>query len=442
MIPAINETHDPAIKSWIDSANGGATDFPIQNLAFGVCRRRRSAEPPGVCVAIGDYALDIASCQKHGLFTGDSAQAANACASTSLNPLMALGRQHWIALRRELHLLLRAGGTPRVRDIVQQHLLPVADAEFFAPVQIGDYSDFYASIYHAENVGRLFRPDNPLPVNYKYVPIGYHGRASSLVVSGTPVVRPAGQMRENASEAVRFGPTRRLDYELEMGFYVGPGNALGQHVPIQEAEDHIFGLSLLNDWSARDIQTWEYQPLGPFLAKSFATSVAPWVVTLEALAPFRVPAFERVSNDPPPLPYLSSPANEQRGAIDIRVEVFLRSARMSGQHVDPVRLGRANFRDMYWTIAQLLTHQTCNGCNLRTGDLLASGTISGTNDESRGCLLELTQGGAKPVALPTGETRQFLADGDEVILRASCQSPQSTRIGFGECCGTVSPAHE
>jgi fumarylacetoacetase len=330
-----------------------------------------------------------------------------------------------------------AGDLTRIRETIEKHLLPLSEAEFFVPAEIGDYTDFYASIYHASTVGKLFRPDNPLPPNYKYIPIGYHGRASSIIVSGTPVRRPVGQTRQHPSQAARYGPSTRLDYELEIGFFTGPGNPLGEPIPIADAESHIFGLCLLNDWSARDIQSWESQPLGPFLAKNFATSISPWVVTLDALAPFRTSAFERPAGDPALLAYLASADDRQHGGIDLTVEVFLISQQMRREAHAPLRLSRGNFRDMYWTIAQMVADHTSNGCNLRPGDLLASGTISGPANDSFGCLLELAARGIGPVQLPGGETRSFLEDGDEVILRASCQSENAAHIGFGECRGVV-----
>ena len=304
--------------------------------------------------------------------------------------------------------------------------------------QIGDYTDFYASIHHATRVGKLFRPDNPLLPNYKYVPIGYHGRASSIVLSGAEIRRPSGQTKPPSASEPVFGPARSLDYELEMGIFVGPGNPLGQPIPIAEAEQHIFGFCLLNDWSARDIQSWEYQPLGPFLAKSFATTISPWVVTLEALAPYRVPAAQRPAGDPAPLPYLSSPSASRDG-FDITLEVYLQSAQMRQSGLAPMRMSRGNLRDLYWTPAQLVTHHASNGCNLRTGDLLATGTISGPDEGSEGCLLEMKLR-AEPVRLPTGETRAFLEDGDRVTLRAYAFKERLPRIGFGECVGVIAAA--
>lgn len=316
----------------------------------------------------------------------------------------------------------------------------MAEAELLVPARIGDYSDFYASVHHATNVGSMFRPDNPLLPNYKWVPIGYHGRASSIVASGTPVRRPRGQIKNQDADQPVYVASRALDYETEMGCFVGPGNPLGEPVPLDHAEDHLFGLCLVNDWSARDIQTWEYQPLGPFLSKSFATTVSPWVVTLEALQPYRVPAFPRPAGDPEPLPYLTSESDRLSGGIDVRVEVFLSSARMREAATPPVRVSSGRLADLYWTMAQMFTHHASNGCNLRPGDLFASGTISGPTKNSRGCLLELTRRGAEPLTLPNGETRKFLEDGDEVVLRAYCERPGSVRIGFGECRGVILPA--
>jgi fumarylacetoacetase len=316
-------------------------------------------------------------------------------------------------------------------------VVPMREASLHAPVMIGEFTDFYASLFHATNVGRLFRPDNPLFPNYKYVPIAYHGRSSSIVISGAPIKRPSGQIKRPDSERPEFVPSERLDYEAEIGAYVGRASELGAPLRIDEAEERLFGLCLVNDWSARDLQAWEYQPLGPFLAKNFATTVSPWVVTLEALAPFRAPSVTRPTGDPQPLPHLDSPANAAAGAFDVVVEVFLQSKRMRDEGRAPQRLSASRFRDMYWTPAQMLAHHTSNGCNVRTGDLLGSGTVSGPTDDSLGCLLELTRQGAKPLNLPTGETRTFLADGDEVIFRAFCTREGYARTGFGECRGVI-----
>jgi len=434
----LNETHDPRRTSWVDSAQGHA-DFPIQNLPYGVFRRLERSGPPSVGVAIGDRILDLAACAEVAGFTGLAARAAQAGTAPSLNPLMALGPDHWSALRRQISALLASDSpaSPANQRLAERILVPMAAAELLLPANVGDYSDFYASIHHATNVGSMFRPDNPLLPNYKWVPIGYHGRASSIVRSGTPIRRPRGQIKAPNAEAPAFAASQALDYEMEIGCFVGPGNQLGASVPIERAEDHLFGLCLVNDWSARDIQTWEYQPLGPFMAKNFATSISPWVVTIEALEPYRVPAFERPAGDPSPLPYLDSPDNRRRGGIDVRVEVLLTSARMRQQGLPPHRLSRGTMADLYWTPAQMFTHHTSNGCNLQPGDLFASGTISGPGKDSRGCLLELTWRGSEPLTLPTGETRKFLEDGDEVIMRGFCERTGATRIGLGECRGVI-----
>jgi fumarylacetoacetase len=411
--------------SWVESADQPSTDFPLQNLPYGVF-----GSDPRIGVAIGDSILDLRACSESGLLNRLSPETARACTADSLNALLALGPDHWSPLRRRLTELLEAASPQRPQ--VEPLLFPRDGATLRLPAAIGDYTDFFTSLYHATNVGNLFRPGNPLAPNYKHLPIGYHGRASSLVVSGTPVHRPAGQTQE-----AQYGPSRALDYELEVGVLVGPGNRLGEPVPIGEAHSHIFGLCLLNDWSARDIQVWESQPLGPFLAKSFATTVSPWVVSLEALEPFRVPAFARPQGDPAPLPYLHSSEDQARGGIDITVEAWLASQRMREAGAAPLRISRGNFRDAYWTIAQMLTHHTSNGCNLRPGDLFGSGTVSGPTSDSLGCLLELTRRGTEPFRLPTGEERRYLEDGDEVILRAYCEREGFVRIGFGDCRGTV-----
>jgi fumarylacetoacetase len=429
----VDHTHEPSLRSWVESAEGHA-DFPIQNLPLGVFRRRGSDEAARVGVAIGDLILDLTACHSERRFTGLAATAADACDGPTLNPLMALGARPRAELRRQVSELLTANsaasGNPGL-------LVPQAEAELLLPAAIGDYTDFYASVHHATNVGSMFRPDNPLLPNYKWVPIGYHGRASSIVPSGTPVRRPSGQSRAPDAATPSFGPSRSLDYEMELGFFVAAGNALGEPVPIARAEERIFGFCLVNDWSARDLQAWEYQPLGPFLAKNFATTISPWIVTLEALEPFRAPSPVRPPGDPAPLPYLDSRKNADAGAFAVTVEVSLSSARMREAGLDPVRLSRGSAADLYWTPAQLLAHHTSNGCNLQPGDLLATGTISGPTKESRGCMLELTWRGAEPLALPTGETRKFLEDGDEVIMRGYCEREGAVRIGFGECRGVV-----
>ena len=438
MIYRRNETHDPGARSWVESANQPETDFPIQNLPFGVFRG--GADQPRVGVAIGDQVLDIAAAESEGLFAGEASVAASECGTGSLNSLMAMGHKHWSALRKRIFELLRHDAPAAVRHKLQ--LQPMAATEMQMPAQVGDYTDFYASKFHATNVGTMFRPDNPLFPNYKWMPIAYHGRASSLVISGTPVYRPKGQINHDAKQPPLFGPSKRLDYELEVAFFVGPGNGLGEPLPIRYADRHIFGLCLLNDWSARDVQGWEYQPLGPFLAKNFATTISPWVVTLEALAPFRVEAFRRAEGDPQPLPYLFDEDDQRYGGIRLAVEAWLSSEKMRAARVGPMRLSRGSFADMYWTIGQMLAHHASGGCNLRPGDLIASGTVSGPAKDARGCLLELTWRGTEPFALPTGEQRRFLEDGDEITLRAYAEAKDARRIGFGECIGRVLAAKD
>ncbi|RZU39068.1 fumarylacetoacetase [Edaphobacter modestus] len=417
-------------ESWVASANDPASDFSIHNLPYGVFRHQ---EKTRIGIAIGDQILDLRACAEHGLLLPLPQETIAACRADLLNPLMSFGPTAWSALRHQITALLDAG-QPR-RDSVEPHLIPMREAAMQLPAQIGDYTDFYASIHHATRVGLLFRPENPLLPNYKYVPIGYHGRASSIVISGENIHRPWGQIKSPTAASPAFGPTQSLDYELEVGIFVGQGNRLGQSIPIAEAEQHIFGLSLMNDWSARDIQAWEYQPLGPFLSKSFATTVSPWIVPLEALAPYRVPALARPAGDPAPLPYLSSPSSD-RDSIDLTLEVYIESAQMRQNDRAPMLLSQGNLRDLYWTIAQLLTHHASNGCNLRPGDLLATGTVSGPGPGSEGCLLEKKHN-PEPIRLPTGELRTFLEDGDRITFRAGAQKQGLPRIGFGECTGTI-----
>jgi fumarylacetoacetase len=434
---AAEGTHDAALRSWVESANDPAGDFPVQNLPLGVFRRGGEGGPRIGC-AIGDQVLDLEACVARGLLRGLPADVEDAARGASLNALMALERRVRATLRNRLSHLLRAeGGFVTARGEAAHVLLPQAEAEMRLPAAVGDYTDFYASIHHATNVGRMLRPDNPLLPNYRFLPVGYHGRASSLIVSGTPVPWPAGQTEPTGGGPPAFGPTRALDYELEVGAFLGPGNALGYPISLAEAEDHLFGLCLVNDWSARDVQKWEYQPLGPFLAKSFATTVSPWVVTTEALAPFRVPALARPEGDPPPLPHLSHDEDRARGGIDLSLEVRLASRRMREEGREPLVVSRSNLRELYWTLAQMVTHHSSNGCNLRPGDLIASGTVSGPGKEARGCLLERTWRGTEPLALPTGETRRFLEPGDEVAFRGHCAREGFARIGFGECRGVV-----
>jgi fumarylacetoacetase len=419
-----DDTCDVGLRSWVASANGHA-DFPIQNLPLGVFRRL-SGERPRLGCAIGDEILDLETCAETGLLAGLSAPIRG---EVTWNALMAVGPEVRQELRRVVSALLRLGAPPRPQLLVAQ-----SAARMELPARIGDYTDFYASVHHATRVGALLRPDNPLLPNYKWMPIAYHGRASSIVISSTMVRRPSGQTRADGAEAPTWAPSRRLDYEAEVGFFVGPGNALGRAIPIADAREHLVGACLVNDWSARDVQKWEYQPLGPFLAKSFATTISPWIVTVEALAPFCAPLAARTAGDPTPLPYL---VDGDDAGYDIRIEVYLRSCAMRDAGLPPWRISAASLLDMYWTPAQMLTHHASNGCNLRPGDLLASGTVSGPSVESAGCLLERTDGGRQGLTLPTGETRRFLEDGDEVVMRAYCERDGCARIGFGECRGEV-----
>lgn len=425
-----------AMKSWVESANNPGTDFPLENLPYGVFGRGHRTS---IGIAIGDQVLDLRLCASEGLLKTLPSALVDACTSQVLNPVMALGSHAWSSLRREIQTLLGEGNVDaQLQKRIAAMLIPMRHVEMQLPAQIGDYTDFYASVHHATRVGRLFRLDNPLLPNYKYVPIGYHGRASSIVVSGTEIHRPSGQTKPASAAEPVFGPSRSLDYELEMGMFIGPGNALSQPVPIGEAEQQIFGLCLVNDWSARDIQSWEYQPLGPFLAKSFATTISPWIVPMEALAPYRVPGPDRPIGDPAPLPYLL--AKDAAGAgIDVGLEVFLQSEQMRKKGMAAVRLSRGNLRDLYWSPAQLVTHHASNGCNLRPGDLIATGTISGPEEGSEGCLLEMKHR-SEPIMLPSGETRTFLEDGDEVTLRGYCRRAGLPRIGFGECAGRIASA--
>ena len=436
-VPQLNTTHDPALRSWVASANRPDSDFPIQNLPFASFRRAGTPESFRGAVAIGDQILDLRALHELGSVSGSAADALRACTEPTLNAFMALGPDAWSALRATVSRLLREGAqeAPALRSA----LVAQADAEFTVPARIGDYTDFYASIYHATTVGALFRPDNPLLPNYKWIPIAYHGRAGSIRISGQEFRRPRGQVKPPDAECPQLIPTARLDYELEVGVFIGTGNALGDPVSIDTAEQHVFGLCLLNDWSARDVQAWEYQPLGPFLAKNFATTVSPWMVTLEALAPHRT-SWSRPTGDPQPLAYLDSPQLRQFGAIDMQLEAYIDTARMRAAGTAAHRLSRSNFRHSYWTVAQMVAHHTVNGCNLEAGDLLGSGTQSGPAADEAGSLLELTGGGKQPLTLPSGETRTFLADGDRVTLRGWCERAGYARVGFGEAAGTVLPA--
>ncbi|MGA7539488.1 MAG: fumarylacetoacetase [Steroidobacteraceae bacterium] len=437
MSASLDATHDPNLRSWVTSANAPGGDFPIQNLPLAVFRRRGVGENFRCGVAIGDRVLDLGALDMLTPFGGLEAQALAACAQPSLNHLMRLGRNAWVALRRGLCECLREG-SPRATELATA-LIPQSEAELTLPARIGDYTDFYASIHHATAVGRLFRPDQPLLPNYKWMPIAYHGRASSLGISGEDVRRPRGQVMPRGAERPQLAASTRLDYELEVGILIGSGNGLGCPIPLAQAEEHVFGLCLLNDWSARDIQTWEYQPLGPFLAKNFATTISPWVVTLEALAPFRLP-WSRPPEDPQPLAYLDGAQLRAGGALDLQLEVALETATMRASGAPPQRLARTNFRHSYWSIAQMVAHHTVNGCNLEPGDLFGSGTQSGPGPQEAGSLLELTEGGKRAIHLESSETRTFLEDGDRVILRGWCERPGCARIGFGEASATVLPA--
>ena len=433
----LNETHDVALQSWVASANVAGCDFPIQNLPFASFKRKGSQEAFRGGVAIGDQILDLQALAATGSLQGDAQQAATAGAEPQLNALMGLGAKLWSALRLALSRGLRAGAAEQA--VWQTCLVPQADAELGLPARIGDYTDFYTSIYHATNIGKQFRPDNPLLPNYQWIPIGYHGRASSIVASGQPFKRPVGQTKAPDAAVPTVKASARMDIELELGVLMGNGNALGDAIRIEDAENHIFGLCLLNDWSARDIQPWEYQPLGPFLAKNFASHISPWVVTMEALAPYRA-AFTRPEGDPQPLPYLDSAHNRDAGALDIQLSFALQTSQMRAAGEQAALVSQTNYKHAYWTAAQMVTHHTVNGCNLQPGDLLGTGTLSGPTLDQAAALIELTTGGKNPINLPNGEKRTWLEDGDSVVLRGWCEKPGAARVGFGECEGTLLPA--
>jgi len=442
MTPLLDATHDPALRSWVESANADDTDFPVQNLPFG--RFHTADDPsPRMGIAIGTEVLDlkaVANTLQQGPLGGTPPELAAwlaPLAAGNLNAFMSLGPAARRGLRAWLSAAL-AQGSP-MQAALKPCLRAQADCTMHLPCQVGDYTDFYTGIHHATTVGNLFRPDNPLLPNYKWVPIGYHGRASSLVVSGHAFPRPKGQVKAPDAEVPTLGPCQRLDIELEMGVFAGTGNPLGEPVAITEAEDHVFGICLLNDWSARDIQGWEYQPLGPFLSKNFASTISPWIVTLEALAPYRVP-FTRPQGDPQPLPYLDSAANRAGGSLDIQLPVGLQTSQMRAAGQADAQICRTSYRHAYWTVAQMVTHHTVNGCNLQPGDLLGSGTLSGPTLDQAGALIELTQGGKNPIALPNGESRTWLEDGDAVVIRGWCEQAGAARIGFGECWGQLLPA--
>ncbi|WP_233855327.1 fumarylacetoacetase [Paraburkholderia sp. HD33-4] len=435
----IDATHDPELRSWVASANDAQTDFPIQNLPFGSFRRRGTEEPHRIGVAIGDQVLDLRLASECAAWPEDVARALAPLAAGDLNAFMAMGQKTRADLRRALSAALAEGSTQQ--RTLRECLVPQADAVMALPCRIGDYTDFYISVHHATTIGKQFRPDNPLLPNYKWVPIGYHGRASSIQPSGQAFHRPMGQIKTPDTDAPELGPSGRLDYELEMGIIVAASNSQGQPVPIGHAEEHVFGLTLFNDWSARDIQGWEYQPLGPFLSKNFASTLSPWIVTMEALAPFRC-AFSRPEGDPQPLPYLDSRENREAGAIDVQLEVWIQTEAMRHAGHAGDLLSMSNLADAYWNVAQLVAHHTVNGCNLNPGDLLGTGTLSGPKPEQAASLMELTANGKQPLKLSNGEERRFLNDGDSIILRGYCQRAGQRRIGFGECRGTVLPARD
>lgn len=432
----LNETHDVNLRSWVSAANEADCDFPIQNLPFAVFRRKGSDEAFRGGVAIGDQVVDMARVAEQNLLTGKCAEAAAACAEPTLNRFMSMGQEYASALRLALSMALREGADRALENC----LIPMDQVEYDLPAVIGDYTDFYTSIHHATSVGKLFRPDNPLLPNYKWVPIGYHGRSSSIGVSGQEFRRPKGQTKAPDAAEPSFGPCKRLDYELEMGIYIGKGNAMGDAIELDQADEHVFGFCLFNDWSARDIQAWEYQPLGPFLAKNFASTVSPWIVTLEALAPYRA-AWTRDENDPQPMPYLESDANRAAGAFDIELEVLIETPKMKAEGTPAQSVSLSNFRHSYWTVAQMVAHHTVNGCNMKPGDFFGSGTQSGPERKEAGSLLELSNGGKQPITLANGEQRTFLEDGDTIIMKGWCAKEGAARIGFGHVASTVLPAN-
>lgn len=429
----LDQTHDASLMSWVACANGHP-HFPIQNLPLGVFSR---GDAPRGGMAIGDRILDLKALAASGLLTGEAQAAAELASADSLNALLGAPADLRRALRVQVSALLSDEGQ---RAGVEPLLHPAADCQLHLPARIGDYTDFYVGIHHAMNVGALFRPDNPLLPNYKHVPIGYHGRASSVRASGTPVIRPNGQLKAPDAEAPVLAPSKRLDFELELGVWIGQGNELGQPIPLSQTGDHMAGLCLLNDWSARDVQAWEYQPLGPFLAKNFITTVSPWIVTAEALEPYRIAPQPRPEGDPDVLPYLKDEADQARGGLALELEVRLSTARMRAEGHEPVVISRSHARHMYWTIGQMIAHHTSGGCNLNPGDLLGTGTISTPDRSGLGSLLELTRGGAEPITLPTGETRSFLLDGDALSLSGQLKAEGRVSLGFGDCTGIIHPA--
>jgi fumarylacetoacetase len=421
----LNETHDPAAASWVDGADKHA-EFPVQNLPLGIFSQGGGGRRGGV--AIGDYVLDLAGIAL--LLDGEASEAARLATSDTLNALFAEGNAKADALRKGVFALLTDESR---KEMVLPALIPADGVALHLPFAIGDYTDFYTGIHHAENVGKQFRPDSPLLPNYKWVPIGYHGRSSSIVPSGGEVVRPQGQQKNPDGDEPLFGPSKRLDYEMEMAIWTSGSNAMGEPIAIAQAGEHIAGLSILNDWSARDLQAWEYQPLGPFLAKNFNSTVSPWVVTSAALAPFWVAQTQRPEGDPRPLPYLWDEADQAHGAYAIEMEVLISTAKMRAAGSEPHRLSKGPMSAMYWTAAQLIAHHTVNGCNLRPGDLLGTGTLSSEGRETFGSLLELSEGGKRPIELPGGETRTFLENGDEIVMKAHAVREGYRTVGFGEC---------
>ena len=436
-MPNLNETHDPELTSWVESANAASNDFPIQNLPFAVFRLRVSDEGFRGGIAIGEAVLDLARLAELKPFDSEVNELLQLCAGDSLNAFMARGAEASSALRLALSRALRSGSG--LRSKLEGCLVAQDLVEFTLPCRIGDYTDFYTSIDHATNVGKLFRPDNPLLPNYKWLPIGYHGRASSIGVSGQAIHRPIGQTLAPGGDSPTLGPCQRLDFETEVGIYIGAGNALGERIAIDDADDHVFGYCIFNDWSARDIQAWEYQPLGPFLSKNFASTVSPWIVTNDALLPYRV-AWTRAADDPQPLPYLESELNRSRGALDLRLQTYLHTARMRADGDPPQLLGESNFAQSYWSTAQMVAHHTVNGCNLVPGDFFGSGTQSGSSDSELGSMLEITRGGNIELELTNGERRGFLQDGDCIVMTGYCEAPGAARIGFGSASATILPA--
>eukprot|EP00998_Keelungia_sp_KM082_P005784 NODE_207_length_2307_cov_53.083486_g201_i0.p1 GENE.NODE_207_length_2307_cov_53.083486_g201_i0~~NODE_207_length_2307_cov_53.083486_g201_i0.p1 ORF type:complete len:438 (+),score=-40.73 NODE_207_length_2307_cov_53.083486_g201_i0:407-1720(+) len=433
----LNETHELGLVSWLASANSSTTDFPIQNLPIAEFRVKGSDQAFRGGVAIGDQIVDLKALAEKAVFSGTVQQSLVACSQNELNEFMGMGQEAWSGLRLALSRALREGS--ELQADIEACLVAQDDAEYKLPCVIGDYTDFYTSIYHATAVGSLFRPDNPLLPNYKWVPIGYHGRSSSIDVSGQAFHRPCGQTKAPDATEPSFGPCKRLDYELELGIYLGKGNELGEAIKLDNADEHVFGFCLFNDWSARDLQAWEYQPLGPFLAKNFASTVSPWIVSNEALLPYRT-SWTRDEADPQPLAYLESEKNRTQGSIDIQLEVLLETEAMREQGAAPSQLSTSSFKHSYWTVAQMVAHHSVNGCNLKPGDFFGSGTQSGPKHEEAGSLLELSKGGKESIELPNGETRTFLLDGDNVIMRGFCHKDGHARIGFGEVSSMILPA--